>query len=164
MRRLVCVATLVAMAGQAQALSCMRTDPISTFQQLAAAPEDYYVLHGTLVFDASVLPPFVQQDAVPDPAPIPAQFTGKSLTSAGFTNDYMGPISLQVTCAGPWCGTAQSGQEAIIFVPAGDPPLTVTADPCGGRLFYDTTPEVLAMLTSCMQGAVYSAEQLQQPD
>ncbi|WP_019955953.1 hypothetical protein [Yoonia vestfoldensis] len=158
MRGLVWIATLLALAGQAQALSCMRTDAISTFEDLAAAPEAYFVLHGVLTFDESGLPPFVQQDPVSDPAPLQAQFTGKGLTAQGFSKDYTGPVTLQITCAGPWCGRVQSGQDAIVFVPADDPALTVTAGPCGGRLFYDPTPETLAMLTACMQGGVCSAE------
>ncbi|MFN3661496.1 hypothetical protein [Yoonia sp.] len=151
-------AALLVVAGQVQALSCLAPDAVRTFIELDAASETYVVLHGSLSFDENNLPPFVQDDPVPDPAPIMAEFTGKGLTTDGFTFDYTGPVVLQVTCAGPWCGTAQSDQDAVIFVAADETPVTVTADPCGGRLFYNPTPETIAMLTSCMQGGACSPE------
>lgn len=155
----VMAAGLVVISAQAQALSCLATDAISTFAQLDAAPDDYIVLHGSLTFDENALPPVLQENPVADePAPITAEFTGTGLTADGFTVDYAGPVVLQITCAGPWCGTAQSGQDAVIFVSVGDSPLTVTAGPCGGRLFYEPTPDTLAALTTCMQDGPCSAE------
>jgi hypothetical protein len=153
----IAVAMLV-MSGQAQALSCLPADAVRTFAELDAAPEAYIVLHGTLTFDESTLPPFVQDEPFDAPSPIPAEFNGKGLTADGFTVDRATPMLLQLTCAGPWCGTAQSGQEAIIFVPVSEAPMTVTVGPCGGQFFPDPAPETLAMLTTCMQGGDCSAE------
>ena len=155
---LMMTAALLTAAGHAQALSCMPPDAVRTFNELDTAAEDYIVLHGTLTFDESALPPFVQDDPVTDPAPITAEFTGKGLTEDGFTADYTGSVVLQVTCAGPWCGTAQSDVAAVIFVLADEQPFTITADPCGSRLFPEPTAETLADLTTCMQGGACLAQ------
>ena len=155
---LMLTAALLTAAGQAQALSCLPSDPVRSFIELDVAPENYIVLHGTLTFDESGLPPFVQDGPVSDPAPITADFTGKGLTEDGFTADYTGPVVLQVTCAGPWCGTPQSGLDSVLFVATDDQPFVVTAGPCGGRLFHEPTPETLADLTTCMQGGACLAQ------
>ncbi len=152
---------LTALATQATALSCLRPDPIETFQRVAAAPEGYFVLYGQMTFDESALPAGVSNDNVRDPDPIPARFTGKGLTIQGFTSDYISPVTLQVGCAGPWCGSARSGVDAIYFVRADDPPVTMQAGPCGGMIFEEPDQATLDMLTSCMQGGACSPQPLQ---
>jgi hypothetical protein len=152
MKPLMTAAVLALISGQASALSCLRPDPIETFQRLAAAPDTYFVLHGVLSFDENALPEGTSFDDVVEPDPIPGRFVGKGLTADGFTNTYVSNVQLQVTCAGPWCGTARSGVEAVYFVPASDPPVSLIAGPCGGMIFEDPSQAVLSMLTSCMQG------------
>lgn len=144
-------AAFAVIAGQASALSCMRPDPIRTFQELAAAEERYFILSGTLTFDESLLPEPVSQ-LPEDDLTVPAQFTGKGLTRAGFVNDYVSPVNLQVTCAGPWCGTVQSGVEGVFFVQATEPFATIIADPCGGMIFNRVSEAEREMLRSCLAG------------
>ncbi len=161
MKPLLLASALAMICGQAQALSCMRPDPISTFQRVAAAPEGYYVLYGALSFDEDDLPrgSNTMQDQVIDP--IPAQFRGKSLSQDGFVRDYVSPVLLQVNCLSIWCGSAQSGVDAVYFVEATEAPVTMQADPCGDMIFYEPTEAVLDMLTSCMKGDTCSPEPLQ---
>ncbi|WP_341368454.1 hypothetical protein [Yoonia sp. BS5-3] len=147
------IAALLAMiAGQAHALSCRRPDPIDTFKQVAAAPESYFVLYGELTFDGPV---------PASPATIPAQFRGKGLTREGFTSDYVSPVNLQIECVASWCGSARSGGDALYFVQATEPPVTMVAGACGGMIFPDPSQAVLDMLTSCMQGGACSAQPLE---
>ncbi|MGJ8622720.1 MAG: hypothetical protein ACSHW1_08070 [Yoonia sp.] len=144
---------LALLAGQASALSCLRPDPVETFQRLAAAPESYFVLYGTLSFDESALPGGMRMDqnaGMPDP--VPGRFVGKGLSTSGFTIPYVTNVMVQATCAGPWCGSARSGGEAVYFVPSGPAPVSLQATPCGDMIFPDPSPAVLEMLTSCMQG------------
>jgi hypothetical protein len=153
MKTFIFASILAFISGQAHALSCLRPDPIATFQQLAAEPESYFVLYGTLTFDERALPQGNNSfENITPPDPIPARFEGKGLSKAGFATPYISRATLQVTCAGPWCGSARSGAQAIYFVPASDPPVTMQASACGGMVFEDPTPDVLEMLTSCMQG------------
>lgn len=161
MKPLLFAAALASIGVQAQALSCLRPDPVATFQRLAAAPESYFVLYGQLTFDQADLPPGVSQDQMRTPDPIAARFTGKGLTREGFTNPYESDVTLQIGCAGPWCGSARRGVDAIYFVEATDPPVTMQAGPCGGMIFEEPSEAVLDMLTSCMQGAACSPQPLQ---
>jgi len=155
-RSMMLAAAITTIAGQAHTLSCMRPDPIETFQTLAEAEESYFVLHGVLSFDEQALPQGVGENDRAIPDPIPARFVGKGLTKEGFTNTYVSDVNLQIGCAGAWCGSASSGTEAVYFVRASEPPVTMTADACGGRIFYEPGEAVLDMLTSCMQGGTCS--------
>lgn len=161
MKPLLLAAALATISGQAHALSCLRPDPIVTFQQLAQAPETYFVLYGVLSFDEKKLPPGVSDQQMRTPDPIPARFVGHGLSTDGFTIDYVTDVVVQIGCAGPWCGSARSGVDAVYFVEATDPPLTVQAGPCGGMIFEEPDQAVLDMLTSCMQGGTCSAQPLQ---
>lgn len=153
MKPLILATLFAVICGEAQALSCLRPDPVATFQRLASEPDSYFVLYGRLTFDENMLPEGTNsfEDNAP-PDPIPARFEGKGLSKAGFTTPYVSNVLLQVTCAGPWCGSARSGIDAIYFVPASDPPVTMQAGACGGMIFEDPTPAVLEALTRCMQG------------
>lgn len=161
MKPFLLAAALATLGAQAQALSCMRPDPLMTFQQLADAPETYFVLYGQLSFNEADLPPAVMEKQMHTPEPIPARFIGHGLSPDGFTIDYVADLMLQIGCAGPWCGAAQSGVDAVYFVEATDPPLTIHAGPCGGRIFEEPTQAVLDALTICMQGGACSAQPLQ---
>lgn len=154
-------ASLAMICGQVQALSCLRPDPIGTFQQLAAAPDAYFVLYGQLGFNEAALPPAVSNGESLNPDPIPARFVGKGLSLDGFTIPFASNVLLQIGCLGAWCGSARSGVDALYFVPASSQPLTFEAGPCGGMIFEEPTQEVLDMLTSCMQGGVCSAQPFQ---
>ena len=152
MKPVLFAALLAMVTSQANALSCMRPDPIETFQRLAAAPESYFVLYGILSFDEDALPAGVSNENTRNPDPIPGRFVGKGLTVNGFTNTYMGQVYLQVGCVGPWCGSARSGVQAVYFVPASERPVSLQAEPCGGMIFEEPSDAILSMLTSCMQG------------
>ncbi len=153
MRHILITLCLVLLGSQAAALSCLRPDPVETFQRLAAAPGSYFVIHGKLTFDEAALDTTgTDFDNPENPAPVPGQFVGQGLSKAGFVTPYISNVLLQVTCAGPWCGSARSGVKAVYFVPSSPPPVTLQAGPCGGMIFYEPTPAVLDMLTTCMQG------------
>jgi hypothetical protein len=154
MRLLVTAALMTLTATQSLALSCLRPDPVETFQRLAAAEERYFVLYGTLDFDERLLPEPDLTNQDPSPEPIPGHFTGKGLSRQGFTTDYIANVTLQIQCFGPWCGGAASGVPAVWFVPFSDPPATLQADPCGSMTFYEPSDAAVEMLESCMAGGV----------
>jgi len=152
---------LFGLATQAAALSCLRPDPIDTFHRVAAAEESYYVLYGQLDFDAGALPGLVDQRRVLEPEPIPARFTGKGLTRSGFDADYSAAVDLQIRCAGPWCGSANAGVDAVIFARVDDGAVTVEVGACGGTIFENPGQPVLDMLASCMRGERCLSQPLQ---
>ena len=79
MRQLALAGLIAVIAGQASALSCMPPDPVAAFQRASDSTSTYYVLYGTLDFDARLLPKGNGTNAVAEPAPIPAFFRGNGL-------------------------------------------------------------------------------------
>ena len=142
---------LALIAGQAAALSCMRPDPVRTFKQIEDIPTPYYVLYGTLDFDASKQPRGVINKER-NPAPIPAQFSGFGLNTNGFTTPYNAQVTLQPTCAGPWCGSQTPDVKSLFFAKVEGDSVTITAGPCGGTAFADPSAAMLADMTACMNG------------
>ncbi len=161
MKHILLAVALAMISGQAQALSCIRPDPIETFKRVAAAPESYFVLYGELTFDEDLLPPGTRDISTPVPGPISANFAGTGLTKQGFTSSYVSPVTLDIQCVANWCGSARSGGDALYFVEATDPPVTMVAGACGGMIFPDPSQAVLDMLTSCMQGGACSSQPFQ---
>ena len=104
---------LAALAGtQAQALRCLHPDPVRSFQAAMAAPETYVVLRGTVAEAEILIPP--AKDAASS-YPVPVWFIGHILTVDGFTQSLETPMTVQVNCAGPWCGSMLPEAEVIAF-------------------------------------------------
>ena len=148
------------LAGEAGALSCLRPDGVSSFQRADEQSETIYLLRGVLSFDERLLPEtdMLNQEQAPDP--ISARFEGHALGADGFTVPYARELTLQPLCAGPWCGGAQSDEDALIFATVAGDDLIVEANPCGGTIFYNVTEEMVRQVTSCMAGDC-SAQPLQ---
>lgn len=146
------LAIAVAMfATQAGALSCVRPDPIRAFQAASDATEEYLILKGQFTFDITQLPQSEVTSGLVLPQPIPAQFTGMSLTMDGFTNPIAGPVTVMPVCFGAFCGGLQPGVDIIAFARKQDSTYVVEADPCGGWLF-TPDPVTEAALTACLRG------------
>jgi hypothetical protein len=145
LRQLVLLATLV--GSQAQALSCLQPDPVRTFQSAMAAPDSYVVLRGT-VSEAEILIPL--PDSKSGERAVPVWFIGHTLTRDGFTQALEGPMTVQITCAGPWCGSMYPATELIFFARLQDGAYTIDAGPCGGAAF-EADPRTTEMLTSCLR-------------
>lgn len=148
------LAVFVALCGAqgAQALSCMRPDPISTYLAMTAQGLAPVIVQGQLSFDESLLPAPVVQSQERLPEPIPARLSGQRLMPGGGAVDYEADVTLMVTCAGPWCGTAASGAPALYFVTMDDLQSQVVAGPCGGRIFPQPDRAVVVTLSRCLAG------------
>ncbi len=149
MRLLSIAMVLMACASQATALSCMRPDPVASFERFAQDDASYYVLYGTLDFDASRQPDGVVNKQR-NPAPIPARFSGFGLNTGGFTSPYTASVTLQPVCAGPWCGSETPGVKSLIFAKVVGDTVTVEAGPCGGTVFTEPSQRTLGAMTACM--------------
>ena len=148
MIRLALPALLLA-ATQAAALTCAPADPIRDFQAAHAAPETYNVLYGTLSFDPARMPQGT--DPAPRPGPVEASFSGFVLGLEGFTRPVEAPVTLQPTCAGPWCGTFGPG-TALLFAQVTGEGYLVEIGPCGGGAFDQVSEATLSRLAACMRG------------
>jgi hypothetical protein len=142
---------LTVIAGQATALSCMRPDAVHTFERVSEDTATYYLLYGTLDFDATKQPSgVVNEERNPDP--IAAQFVGFALNSDGFTTPYSRTVTLQPVCYGPWCGNTTPGVQSLLFVQVDGDAITIETTPCGGYIFPDPSRTLLDTMTSCMNG------------
>jgi hypothetical protein len=146
--RLAALALLVLAATQAAALSCVPPDPLREFREAQAAPETYNVLYGTLSFDPARMP----QEGLspnPQPAPVGARFEGFALGLDGFTRPVQAPVTLQPTCAGPWCGTFGPGTALLFARVTPGAGYVVEIGPCGGGAYDQVPPAVLDRLAAC---------------
>ena len=152
MIRLGVLALALLAATQATALTCVRPDPLRSFRDAQAAPESYVVLHGTLEFDPAGMPDGgVSQDPAPQPDPVGAAFSGLALGPGGFTRPVQDSVTLQPTCAGPWCGSIAPGTY-LVFAEVTESGYRVEIGPCGGGAFDEVSETTLARLAACMKG------------
>lgn len=147
-------AVLMLVAGQANALSCMRPDVARDYERAASADETYFVVSGTLRFDPSLLPvvDYDNQSATPPQTDIAAHLTGQSLTGDGFTAEFVGDVILRVHCAGPWCASPQTDTQYLSFVERTEQGFVMHVDPCGGLSYPEPTPEMQARVLACAKG------------
>lgn len=144
---------LLAIAGPAHALSCMETTIEQQFNRAVDASERYSVVAGTLTFDSGKLPQtdWDNQTNTPPKTFIDARITGKALTKEGFTQAYSKNVTLEVQCAGPWCGGARSGIEYLAFINVDQSPPRITASACPGHIFAEPSAAQKGSVVACFQ-------------
>tara|TARA_R100001369_G_scaffold17418_3_gene32714 strand:- start:4336 stop:4800 length:465 start_codon:yes stop_codon:yes gene_type:complete len=142
-------------ASQAQALSCMRPDAATSFDQASASEFPYRVLTGTLT-----APP-ASGTTESKPVSLLGTLTGQGLTADGFTAPFDGNVVLQVTCAGPWCGSAPASGPFLAFARIDGETPVIELDACGSWLFPAPDQATLDRLTTCMQNGACSAQPVQ---
>ena len=156
-RSMVLTFALMAIAGPAASLSCMRPDVARTYGYAAEAKETYIVVHGTLKFNDQKLP----QDHYnnnPQNLKIKARLSGKSLSQSGFKSDFDRAITLEVNCLGPWCGNATSGVPYLAFLRKEGSAYALAVDPCGGMGFAQPSHKMLRRVHQCMKGGPCTAQ------
>lgn len=154
MKRAIAAAVICVMPMAAQSLSCMPHTVETAFQRAQEEPARFIIVKGTLDFDEKGLPrvDYDNQAAAPPMTRITATLEGQSLSQAGFKTPYAREVALQVACFGPWCGSAQSGEEVLAFVELADGRDIVESDPCGGYLFTAPTAKMLKAVKRCFAG------------
>ena len=149
------LAALIACAPMAAtALSCRPHSVEAAFLEAKASDSKFVVVRGKLDFDVRKLPKvdYRNQQATPDLTLIKAKLTGMSLSSAGFNTPYSKPVTLAVSCFGPWCTSVPQGTEVLAFVELGANGNVVSTNPCGGFLFGTPTPRMIRAVTGCFSG------------
>lgn len=137
---------------QAQALSCLAPTVERSFARFDAAPEVYIVVHGRLTFDESALPKGMTVDKDPPAMThVPATLLGTSLTQDGFSLPFEQDVTLEVSCLGPWCGSAQTGEDVLAFLRKDEEAYAIAVEPCGGGMFGTPKPDMLEAATACMR-------------
>ena len=142
---------LAVSAGQAQALSCVRPDPVTSFATASASHLPYLVLTGELT-----APP-ATNETEQQPVALGATLTGFGLATDGFSVPFDGEVVIDVTCAGPWCGARPASGPIMAFARIDGPVPVIEASACGGWLFTDPDQAMLDRMTDCINGAACTA-------
>ena len=147
----VAAAALALMAGQAQALSCIRPDPVTSFSTASVSDLPYLVLTGELTAPSAT--------GVTEQKPVSAtaHLSGFGLANDGFTVPFDGDVVLDVTCAGPWCGGLPASGPIMAFARIDGPVPVIELSACGGWLFADPDQATLDRMTDCINGKACSA-------
>lgn len=152
MKNLILATTLLAVsASQASALSCIRPDVTDAFKTASASDLTYFVVHGGFQFTP---PP--KSDA-PETKTVEADFSGRLLTGAGFTQEVAAPITINMTCEASWCAEIEPEAEYIAFIEQQDDALVFRVGPCYGLAFKDPALDDVKRLENCAQGGACEA-------
>ncbi|MBM7067080.1 hypothetical protein [Actibacterium sp. 188UL27-1] len=145
--------TALLICGQAQALSCMRPDPVASYINASEASDVYYVILGQVTLDgpAPVRPDTGTFHEAPD-LTASGRVTGKALGPQGFQKSVNLRVDVTSMCAGPWCGDFPGQERALIFVKQSQPRAVIQMDPCGTQYFSKPAPEMLADVEMCHRG------------
>lgn len=113
----------------------------------------YLILRGDLVFDERELPQtdWDDQAATPEATLINAFFSGYQLGRNGFLRPLQSDVILNVSCYGPWCASALSGEKYVVFAELIESDLVIETNPCGGFLF-PASKDIEDDLIRCMRG------------
>jgi len=142
MKRSAVVLALFLASTQAQALSCLAPDPVTSFHQAANSHEIFHVYHGTFTFDGQLS----------DGREVLAVFNGQGLTKDGFVPVPERTISVASRCAASWCGQYQSGQNVLAFVRRTNLGQVFDISPCGNWDFPNPSTQTLDAMVGCISG------------
>lgn len=153
MRLAALVASVVALAQPAWALSCMSTNVATDYAYAAASDAAYIVVSGDLFFDMSKLPDTSKNrtSRMGTSTEIKGWLKGKSLTQDGFTKPFERDVTLRVSCLGPWCGTIAKGAH-LTFLKQEGRSWVIEVSPCPSLTYADPTPDQESMLLACFRG------------
>ncbi|WP_299838597.1 hypothetical protein [uncultured Jannaschia sp.] len=152
MTRLILAALLsTALAGQASALSCLRPSVQSSFQAADTSEADYVLAIGR------VQPLPGEEIAPADDTPndrkgysARTRFDGEIAGADGFDTTVSFPLTVEVECAGHWCGGVPLDRN-IMFVERRGEENVLIEGPCP-RFALDATPEAEADVLACLRG------------
>jgi len=138
---------------QAAALSCSRPSVARTYTQADSAPQTYVIVKGRLTFDTGKMPRTGSgRNNPPKMTHVAAQLVGKFMSPSGFNVPFDHPITLEVTCLGPWCGGAENGHQVLAFVRREQGEYALAITPCGGHVFANPKPAMLKKVMQCSSG------------
>ncbi|MBT0957430.1 hypothetical protein IV417_08530 [Alphaproteobacteria bacterium KMM 3653] len=147
--RLLAVLTLALLttAQGAFALSCLRPDPVRSYENARNSSQAHRIVLGKI----TLLTPAPAAKGQ-DPITVKARLKGHELTTKGFTAPYDQTITLSTSCAGPWCGSLPNDTTgmAVLSEHSGGPLLSM--GPCGGSFFARPSKEALTKVVTCHRG------------
>ena len=83
---------------------------------------------------------------------IPTLFKGKLLTGGGFTDDIEVPVTLALSCTGPWCARVSPKTDYLAYVLQTDDELIFNVDPCYAFAFANPEDKYIEAVEQCAAG------------
>lgn len=138
-------------AGQAVALSCAPVSVASSFEAASTSEAIYAVAVGRVrVLPGQTLPGTGDDPDNRKGYSVEARFDGKLAAADGFTQDAAFPVTVQVDCAGAWCGGIPVNRT-LAFIERREEGNFLVSGPC--TLFaMDATPVRVAEAEACLAG------------
>ena len=80
----------------------------------------------------------------------PAQFSGQTLSRAGFNVPVSLDVSIALVCFGPWCGGGPGPEEQLVFMRQGDDGgMIFASNPCGTWAFPNPSDQQKVQIGAC---------------
>lgn len=137
---------LLALPSLALALSCARPDMARSFQIANDAEATYQLLLGEIEYGEKTL------RAPSEPETRKARLRARGITPAGFSTWIDRDVMVNITCAGPWCGSVPESERLLIFLRKDGTDWVIDAPPCGGFVFVDPGQAEMRILRGCLSG------------
>lgn len=139
-------------AGPASALSCVAPDVGGTYFAASDSPDDYVIALG-----------YMSQTGLPEPQgsegtgseetrtyTVAAQFIGHVFSGAAFDLPRDFPVTVEVTCVGPWCGGHGNVENGLFFLRRdGGARHVLQSSPCRFWYFPDPTAADIRQVVAC---------------
>lgn len=161
LRILSCLAVCLAPL-QALALSCMPWQVENAYQQAQESDDLYVVVHGELSFEQAEFPvtDWSRQEEVPPETRLRAKIDGDQMGSGGARAGVSQDLTFVVTCAGPWCPQATSGETVLAFLRETTDGFALELGACGGMMFARPDDDMLSRAQTCLDGGACTAPEL----
>ncbi|WP_281826448.1 hypothetical protein [Jannaschia rubra] len=152
MRRLILAALIsTAMAGQANALSCLRPSVQRSFATASESDAQYVLAVGRIrLLPGEKVPSTGSDPNARQGYSVKARFDGKLAAADGFTEDAAFPLTVQVECAGAWCGGVPLDRVLAFIERRGEENVLVES-PCPAFAL-SARPETIAAAEACLSG------------
>lgn len=147
------LATILALgtAGQAAALSCMPVSVTGSFQAASASEAQYVMAVGRIqLLPGQTLPGTGDDPNDRQGYSVEARFNGRLAGAGGFEEEVAFPLTVQVECAGAWCGGVPVNRT-LAFIERRAGKNVLVSEPCA-RFAIDATPERVEQAEICLAG------------
>lgn len=150
-RSLVLGTLATAIATQASALSCLQPSVQNSFTAANEAEEQYVMAVGRLTpLPGQSIPEQPEDPNQRQGYTLETRFDGNLASLTGFDQPAAFPVTLEVTCAGPWCGGLPL-DDTLYFIERRDGTNVVVEGPCPHFALTATT-EVVEGAMACLRG------------
>jgi len=145
------------------ALSCAPPDAAQMYLGAAGSETAYLPVHGQF-YAAQVNALRLKNkggydENAPKTQDFPGlRFSGKALTRNGFTYDFDQPITLRLSCIGPWCPGRPGDDKMLAYLEVTPEGYRLNVNACGGMTMYRPDRATLKRVTTCHRGGACAPE------